>query len=85
MSETISVSPAYYVYNSVHSHRDKRRVLACPRLPTEIPCEPLHHNLLTWMFVLFGLKAADDIHLHVVKNGSGEELLTDTVIVVVDP
>ena len=28
-----------------------------PRLPTEIPCEPLHHMFATTMFVLFGLNA----------------------------
>lgn len=30
----------------------------CPRLPTEMPCEPLHAMFCTMMLVEFGLNAS---------------------------
>lgn len=55
---TMSVSPAYcQAVGSGESGERRKKSRTCPRLPTEMPCEPLHHMLATTMLVLFGLNA----------------------------
>ena len=44
--------------------RAERARRTCPRLPTEMPCEPLHHMFCTTMLVEFGLNACHNNEAH---------------------
>ena len=64
--------------------RAERARRTCPRLPTEMPCEPLHHMFCTTMLVEFGLNAGTVFCGEWRTCGIWCGLLTDAVVIVVD-
>ena len=89
---TMSVSDAYYMPVSHFSVLLEMSGMrggeghAWPRLPTEMPCEPLHHMFATTMLVLFGLNADGGGSIRVlereedINNSNFVEAIVDSLI-----
>lgn len=64
--------------HSSHGHD----ALTCPRLPTEIPCDPLHHKFETMTSVAFGFSAAASSIIG--KRRGRRKGRTNTIVVIVN-